>query len=185
MYIERYREIVSDPLNLLIARVPQAGFVYQNKNVILHNGNRVPVSGTYAYYDDFSDILIINRGVHEPLEEYCFQETIKKLSVSAPVMIELGGYWCHYSMWLQSHNARAKCYIVEPNKHNIKVGINNVKFDGYDGVFIQRFVNNNDFSLDSFVLENSIESVDILHSDIQGFEVQMLQGAQETLSAKK
>lgn len=47
--------------------------------VYLHNGHRVPVAGKYAYYDDFSNILVINRGVHEPLEEFCFQEILKRL----------------------------------------------------------------------------------------------------------
>jgi len=46
------------------------------KKVILHNGIRVPVGGELACYGEFSDILVINRGVHEPLEEYCFQELL-------------------------------------------------------------------------------------------------------------
>jgi len=48
IFKERFREIVSDPLNLLIDRVPQAGYIDQNGCVILHNGNRVPISGKYA-----------------------------------------------------------------------------------------------------------------------------------------
>ena len=78
-FIERYRESICDPLNLLIKRVPKAGYVDGLGCVILHNGNRVPVAGELAYYRDFSDILIINRGVHEPLEEYCFQQVLKKI----------------------------------------------------------------------------------------------------------
>jgi hypothetical protein len=40
-FLGRLREIVSDPLNLLIERVPTAGIVEGNE-VVLHNGNRVP-----------------------------------------------------------------------------------------------------------------------------------------------
>lgn len=76
---QRFREIISDPINLLIQRHPKAGIV-ENGNVYLHNGLFVPVSGKHAYYEDFSDILIFNRGVHEPLEEYVFQELLKSLS---------------------------------------------------------------------------------------------------------
>lgn len=95
----RFREIVSDPINLLIERVPQAGFIQDNL-VCLHNGNRVHYSGKDAYYEGFSDILVINRGVHEPLEEFAFQECLKVLP-QRPSMLELGAYWAHYSMWLK------------------------------------------------------------------------------------
>ena len=79
MFIERYIEIISDPLNLLIKRTPTSGYVDSENNVILHNGIKVPIRGKHSYYEKFSDIFIINRGVHEPLEEYCFQELIKSL----------------------------------------------------------------------------------------------------------
>jgi hypothetical protein len=40
---------------------------------------------------------VLNRGVHEPLEEFVFQEVLKRLP-EACAMIELGAYWGHYSM---------------------------------------------------------------------------------------
>jgi hypothetical protein len=107
-FLERYREVVSDPINLLIKRVPEAGYVDKNGFVILHNGNRVPVEGKLAYYNNFSDILIINRGVHEPLEEFCFQEVLKKIKTESPIMIELGAYWAHYSMWFHERIFKSK-----------------------------------------------------------------------------
>jgi hypothetical protein len=84
----RFREVISDPLNLLIHRVPLAGLVEKNE-VYLHNGNIVPLDGVGAYYGQFSQLLVLNRGVHEPLEEYVFQELLKNLA-KAPLMIELG-----------------------------------------------------------------------------------------------
>ena len=78
-FLGRFREIVSDPLNLLIKRNYNSGMIDKDGYVFLHNGNRVPVTGENSYYEDFSKILIINRGVHEPLEEFCFQETLKKI----------------------------------------------------------------------------------------------------------
>lgn len=93
----RFREIVSDPLNLLIPRHPLAGTM-DGDHVVLHNGNRVPLQGPGAYYGNFSDILVINRGVHEPLEEFAFQTVLTGLPAQ-PTMLELGAYWGHYSMW--------------------------------------------------------------------------------------
>lgn len=80
-FLGRFREIISDPLNLLIKRHPFAGTV-DDDFVYLHNGNKVPLTGPYSYYGDFSDILVINRGVHEPLEEYVFQELLNILPIS-------------------------------------------------------------------------------------------------------
>lgn len=57
----RFREVVSDPLNLLIERDPSAGLV-EDGLVWLHNGNRVPIEGAGSYYGRFSELLIINRG---------------------------------------------------------------------------------------------------------------------------
>ena len=87
-FLGRFREIVSDPLNLLIERHPRAGMV-EHGLVWLHNGNRVSLDG---YYGRFSEILVINRGVHEPLEEFVFQELMRILPAE-PVMLELGAYW--------------------------------------------------------------------------------------------
>ena len=98
-FLGRFREIISDPMNLIIERHSSSGMDDREGYVYLHNGNRVPVAGEDSYYGDFSKVLIINRGVHEPLEEFCFQETLKKITDQQPIMIELGSYWVHYSMW--------------------------------------------------------------------------------------
>lgn len=44
---DRFREIISDPLNLLIERVPTAGTVH-DEQVVLHSGLRMPAKGTDA-----------------------------------------------------------------------------------------------------------------------------------------
>ena len=185
-FIERYREIVSDPLNLFIERVPEAGYLNEQKQVILHNGNVVPVFGEYAYYEDFSDILIINRGVHEPLEEFCFQEFLKIDPLSENInVIELGAYWGHYSMWFQKHHPNANCFLVEPDPHNIEVGKNNFLLNGFEGDFINAFVSSESFTVDGFMKEKGIENLYLLHSDIQGYELVMLQNASDSLKQNK
>lgn len=183
--IERFREVVSDPLNLLIERVPEAGYVDEDDYVILHNGNRVSVKGPYSYYGGFSDVLIINRGVHEPLEEYCFQTVLSKLKTESPKMIELGAYWAHYSMWLQKLYPKATCYMVEPDNHNLNCGKHNFSVNGYRGKFINEAVGSADFQLDLFVSERGIKSLDIIHADIQGYETEMLLGSKRFLSENR
>lgn len=183
--IERFREVVSDPLNLLIARVPQAGYVDEGGCVILHNGNRVPRSGPYAYYGEFSDLLVINRGVHEPLEEFCFQTLLARLAGAAPAMLELGAYWAHYSMWLQRRFPGAQCWMVEPDRVNLRCGRNNFELNDCRGEFIHAAVGPADFGVDRFLAERGIAQLDILHADIQGHELEMLRDAAQALAARR
>ncbi len=182
-FLGRFREVISDPLNLLIEKVPMAGIVEENE-VYLHNGNRVPVAGEEAYYAAFSQLLAINRGVHEPLEEYVFQEALRNLP-DAPTMIELGAYWGHYSMWLKKRRPNARTILVEPEENNLAVGMNNFARNGYKGEFIQAFVGTGQFEVDQFCRTHDIGSLDILHVDIQGHEVEMLAGAQQTLGERR
>ena len=173
--LARFREIISDPLNLLIERVPEAGYV-QDGFVVLHNGIKVPVSGVDAYYGEFSSVFIVNRGVHEPLEEYIFQELLKVIPSKAK-MIELGAYWGHYSMWLKKIKPCSTVLLVEPDLNNLNVGKANFNRNGLDGVFINSFVGSGQFEVDEFIHKENINKIDILHCDIQGYEIEMLESS--------
>jgi hypothetical protein len=175
----RFREVISDPLNLLIERVPQAGLLEGNE-VYLHNGNRVPVAGAGAYYGQFSALLIFNRGVHEPLEEYVFQELLKHLPPS-PRMIELGAYWAHYSMWLKRVRPQADVTMVEPDPGNLEAGRANFARNGFEGEFIHAIVGKGRWELDEFFVSRGLSHLDILHVDIQGAEGELLDGGRQTL----
>jgi hypothetical protein len=183
----RFREVISDPLNLLIEKVPLAG-VLEGNDVYLHNGHRVPVAGEGAYYGSFSNLLVLNRGVHEPLEEYVFQELLKQLPI-APSMIELGAYWGHYSMWLLKLRPQALVIMVEPDKANLLAGMQNFERNGYVGYaaeFIRALVGRGHFGVDAFLQSRSqdkrLQHLDVLHVDIQGFEAEMLEGCHNTLT---
>ncbi len=180
-FLARFREIISDPLNIMIDRVWNAGCIIDGY-VVLHNGNIVPAYGKSAYYENFSDILTLNRGVHEPLEEFVFQELLPNLP-SSPRMIELGAYWSHYSMWLKRVRPDAVVVMVEPETENIAIGRNNFDLNNFTGEFIQDFVGKDSFQIDQFFQKRCIENLTILHADIQGFELEMLEGSHETLSA--
>jgi Methyltransferase FkbM domain len=177
-FLGRFREVISDPLNVLIKRDYRAGRV-ENGMVWLHNGNLVPFVGKQAYYGRFSELLVINRGVHEPLEEFAFQE-LMQIMPQAPMMLELGAYWGHYSMWLKRTRPNSKVILVEPVKENIDVGKANFKRHGFQANFILSPVDKHHFQVDRFLMELGYPRLNILHSDIQGYEVEMLQGATES-----
>ncbi len=178
----RFREIISDPLNLLIRRDPRAGFVEENY-VYLHNGLKVAISGPYAYYGNFSSILPINRGVHEPLEEFVFQEVINRLP-SSPRMIELGAYWGHYSMWLKAVRRNATVHLIEPKQAFLDTGKHNFEVNGLSGEFTLAHVGKGQLGVDQFMAEKRIEHLDVLHSDIQGDELEMLDDCSHSLTNK-
>jgi len=179
-FLGRFREIVSDPLNLAIRRDPLAGYI-SDSFVHLHNGLKVPIDGPFSYYSEFSRILCINRGVHEPLEEFVFQELLHFLPTH-PRMVELGAYWGHYSMWLLKEFPNAKVHLVEPDGNNLKAGVHNFDLNGFSGDFIEAFVGVGHFEVDGFLQDRRIPHLHILHADIQGYEVEMLDGCSSTLS---
>ncbi|MEM6901796.1 MAG: hypothetical protein AAF556_00985 [Pseudomonadota bacterium] len=179
----RFREVLSDPIGLLIERVPDAGVVREGL-VTLHNGNRVPISGPGAYYGGYSNILLLNRGVSEPLEEFIFQEVLKRLP-DQPIMIELGAYWAHYSMWLKRVRPDARCIMVEPEQENIEAGKANFALNGFDGEFIQQMAEPSGFSVDQYMADQGLGHLDILHVDIQGYEQYLLFFAKQAVSEHK
>lgn len=81
--------------------------------------------------------------------------------------------------------------MIEPDSFNIGQGKRNFRLNKMKGKFIQAFIGekynyeNNILTVDKLVEENSIQFIDILHSDIQGFEYDMLLGAQKTIKDDK
>lgn len=182
---DRAREVISDPINILIKRVPNAGFVDSQGMVILHNGNRVPCIGDKAYYGEFSDLLIFNRGVHEPLEEFSFQEVLKKIKSKNPIMIELGSYWAHYSMWFLKELQGAIAICVEPEINALEIGKHNFQLNGLEGIHINAGIGNDGVSLQNIFDSQGLNQVCLLHCDIQGAEAEMLAGAKFIFESQK
>ena len=175
----RFVDVLSDPSNLFISRCANAGTVIGN-NVVLHNNILVSKNG---YYGQFSDILLLNKGVHEPAEERMFTEVLKYIPAGG-TMIELGSYWAFYSMWFYKKIADAKVYCIERYKENIRVGVDNFHLNGVKGNFTLGAINK-DIFITEFIKEKDIDIIDILHSDIEGHELKMLESITELLESKR
>lgn len=179
-YYDRFRFILSDPLNNKIIRNENSGKIIDGY-LIMYNGLKVIPN---SYYDNFSDILLLNNGVHEPQEEYVFNEIISNLNFENPIMVELGAYWAFYSMSFLQKNKSGVSFLVEPDSEYIKIGKNHFEINGMTGNFIQDFVSNNNFKIDSFVKKNLLSKINIVHCDIQGYEYEMLLGSLECIKNK-
>jgi hypothetical protein len=109
---------------------------------------------------------------------------MSRIRNDAPTMLELGAYWAHYSMWLIKHRPGARCFMVEPDVQNLACGRNNFAINGYQGEFINDIVGMTSFQVDTFTSSRGITHLEVLHSDIQGYEMEMLEGARKFLSAQ-
>ncbi len=186
-FVDRFRDVVSDPNNLFIKRCSDAGKL-EGDTITLHNNIKVYNN---CYYDSFTDLLRINKGVHEPLEERMFMKVLPFIKEDG-VMIELGSYWAFYSIWFLTEKKKGKSFCIEPNRRCLESGKRNFKLNNLKGDFTEGFIGENKITIDEFCKRKSIfsfkkpiEYIDILHSDIQGHEFEMLQGAAHLIKNKK
>jgi len=177
---KRIVRTIACPQNKYIPRVTNAGEIIGDYQ-IMHNGLKVQVDGYYGEYKSngrgfITDMLLRNRGVHEPQEERMFMEVLNDIP-DGGVMLELGSYWAFYSMWFYSKVKDAKCYMMEPERKNLDVGKNNFEMNGFTGEFSTGGIPN--FKVDKWMEDH--DRLDILHADTQGFELRLLQDAEKSL----
>jgi hypothetical protein len=185
----RIDEVIACPDNQFIPRVPDAGKLVDGQ-VVMHNG--IKVGGMGYYGAGILNMLIENRGVHEPQEERAFAAVLRHLP-SGSTMLELGAYWAYYSLWFSKSVPDARCYLVEPMIENLRSGQSNFEFNNARGNFTQAFVGSEDrtdrrgkvtIAVDPFCQRQGIDHLAILHADIQGGEADMLRGAKGMLGRK-
>jgi Methyltransferase FkbM domain len=95
-------------------------------------------------------------------------------------------------MWFKQKLNKASNYMIEPDAFNLGQGKRNFKLNNFTGDFTQAFISKQSaggevptICIDDFVAQKNISFIDMLHSDIQGFEYEMLQGAAKTFEANK
>ncbi len=183
----RIESAVSDPNNGYIPRHPMAGRIV-GRWLVMHNGLRVDPLGHYGR--PMLQLMIRNGGVHEPEEERAFQYVLEELP-DQPVMIELGCYWAFYSMWFLQKNRTGRTFLIEPFPYCLESGKKNFRTNGFVGDFTLAGVGKLDVQgvpsvrLDDFARSRGLSHIDILHSDIQGAEYDMLLGASELLTNQR
>lgn len=170
-----------------IAKHPDAGRIVDGL-LVMHDGSRVLPTCYLGWAN--SVMLQGTAGVHEPEEERVFQDVLRTMKPGA-TMLELGAYWAFYSLWFQGAVNEARSFLVEPELSHINYGKKNFRINSREGVFTQALVgaepgfigDRRVISVDSLMAEHGIEHLDILHADIQGFELDMLRGAAQALDA--
>lgn len=182
--------VVSCADNSFIPRVADAGRL-RDGWITMHNG--IDVSALGYYGEGVLNMLIENRGVHEPQEERAFAKVLPHVAPGS-AMLELGAYWGFYSLWFAKEIGNARCYLVEPSFTAIESGRLNFAHAGKPGVFERAFVGKATgtdpddgtpiITVDDFCERHAIDRLAILHADIQHAEADMLLGASRMLGGR-
>ena len=186
-----------------IPKVSDAGQIRvenDQKIQIMHNGLKVIHGGYHG--DWMAKIIATLKGHHEPQEEKVFYEILKHIPKTG-TMLELGCFWAYYSAWFNSEIEDAKNYLVEPITEKLELGRITFSLNKMNGEFHLAFVDSSSaeeesfvdwdgtvykiqrICVDDFLKKEKIGELNILHADIQGAELSMLEGATDSLSNKK
>ncbi len=181
-----------------IPKVPNAGKIFKTDGVsyqLMHNGVKILENCYYGSKNStwMTNIIMGLRGHHEPQEEKVFYEILKSIPSDA-IMLELGSYWAYYSMWFGKTIPNATNYLIEPCKSNLSIGKRNFELNNLTGKFFHgyagrakpnQFKGVKRFSIDTFLEEQNIPHLNILHSDIQGGELEMLKDCRQSIDLGK
>jgi hypothetical protein len=187
---ERIANVLACPDSSRLERVRDAGRIVGDYQV-MHNGVKVAVNGYYG--DGITRMLTANRGCHEPQEEVVFDAVVKSLEPGA-TMLELGAYWGFYSLWFCQVVKDPKVYLVEPSSENLAIGRRNFELNGQRGVFMNAYVGSEEgvaqdgtrvLSVAAFFREAGLETLQLLHADVQGHELDMLRGTGTLLDEQR
>lgn len=187
-----------------IPKVSDAGAVYEDATgrriQVMHNGLRVVCDGYYGSW--MTNLIQQCRGHHEPQEERVFHEVVKRLPSQAR-MIELGGFWAYYSLWFLNDSPHRQAIVLEPDPKHMAVGQANAALNGLTPKFLAGFAGpelaanvpfqseaSGTLRLDCYSVSHLMEAegwdyLDLLHCDIQGQEVAVLESCQPLFSMGK
>lgn len=174
--------------------------VWQGAHVqLMHNGVRVFAGGYHGA--PMIEIIRRLRGHHEAQEERVFHEVLSHLPAAA-TMIEVGCFWAYYSLWFSHGQPERRNFLVEPVEWkrrlaelNFALNEKSIAVDPYyistplatlsqtTGADDTALRGAQPITLDAYLTLKAIEHVDILHADIQGAELALLQGGVRALQA--
>lgn len=177
LWLKRIKIVKEAPENTKIKTVENAGQIEKGL-FVMHNGVKIePLSYVGP---EMLRLMTENKAIHEPQEEYAFQEVLKYIKPNG-VMLEVGAYWSFYSMWFAQQVKGARNYMLD-NKDGVRRGKENFSLNGLQGTFETAYVGEGKdidgvplITIDAFAVKHRLDFIDLLHADIQGHELSMLQ----------
>ena len=192
-----------------IPKVPGAGQIFNDvmeagkpvpPHQLMHNGVKVGLDGYYA--NMFTEIIRVLKGHHEPQEERVFHEVLQTLPEEI-CMIEAGGYWAYYSMLAKKAKRSVRNIIIEPVDGHIALGKSNFALNDMNGEFLRAYIGESSLGphaanleglqipdlervcIDDVMERYQIPFAHIIHSDVQGAELDLLRGSKKTIEQSR
>ena len=175
-------------------RVAGAGDIVEREGArcqLMYDGTLVPEDRYYGHW--MTRLIARLGGHHEPQEERVFFEVLQALQPGGR-MLELGCYWGFYTAsFLRHFSGDARAAMMEPDLRKLAVGRETLRMNGLTadllwgaippvpkGLGIQTDGRGAGgptpgFSVDAFMDAAAWEDITILHADIQGAEVALME----------
>jgi FkbM family methyltransferase len=174
---------------------------------LMHNGLKVTKDCYQGPW--MTKVIELLDGHHEPQEEITFYkvlEILKKDSKNAhqKTILELGCFWGYYSMWFSKVIPDSRIVCVEPDPLHMVIGKQNFSRNRIQGHFINSQIGDKNEPNSTFIcasdgVERKIETltfsgvldradlqtIDLVHADIQGSEIALLLDLPNVLKSKK
>lgn len=167
---------------------------------IMHNGLQVVAGG---YYGDWMAHVIRGlSGHHEPQEELLFHHLLRYVRHGTH-FVELGAFWAYYTLWFLKEIPNSSATCIEPDINHLAIGRCNARLNAFEDRirFIHAWVGRDDLTEYSSSTETSSQQVtlpminmaalrrllsgrpiEVLHMDIQGFELPFIQSMMDDLN---
>lgn len=154
---------------------------------IMHNGIKIRKGCYYGEHTSWmTDIIYGLSGHHEPQEERVFYEILKYIPDNG-TMLEIGSYWAYYSLWFAFSVKNANNYMIDTTDFYLAVGKDNFELNNKNGTFDFGHIGyypehtSPQLFIDSYLESKGIDHVHVLHSDIQGAELEMLESCEQSI----
>jgi FkbM family methyltransferase len=184
----------------VLPKVDGAGQVFETEHgpvQRMHNGVEVPHLGYFG--DWMADIIDTLNGHHEPQEELAFARILERIERPDPVIVELGCFWAYYSTWFLRSFPGGTAVACEPDPEHLDVGRQTAAINGVDIRFEQGAGGSSDDevlelaswnhpgvvhsvpvrTVPTLIDDHDLDRVDVLHLDIQGSELGVLESCRD------
>jgi len=109
---------------------------------------------------------------------------IKNTQNTHPVMMEIGAFWAFWSLMFRDTFKHGKNILIEPIQQHLNVGLKNFQINDFDCSSYHAAFNidtqctlftKNIVSFEHVWNEEKLDTLDLLHADIQGAELPLLE----------
>lgn len=158
---------------------------------VMHEGTKVLAGGYYGSW--MQEIIERLQGHHEPQEELVFQSLLPRMRPGS-LMLEVGSFWAYYTNWFLGAVPQSRAICVEPDLHYLLCGRTNLALNdrhaetheacvggrAADAVPFRRESDGREVRIPRYDWAKLVEIadggfVDLLHVDVQGAELALLE----------